>query len=649
LSKTAPNALTLEANHHYLRVLLGDRLLFSQYDAAFETGKVGLLVPSGARASFSKLGVTFRDRRVTDAAIATRFTVDRYMQEWAGEWGDWVQPDPKRPVLCWHKGDFFGDFLSLFRVKGLAAATSGQLSCFLGHEDLSATTGYRLTISPTPAHTLKLELYRAGVSVAQQDAPIGEMGDPGEIRIERDGPFIITRIDDEVRLVYRDPTPLDTCKVGFEPQNFVTERPVVHASVVGQQERNYTFAAAPTEWLVQNGTWGIMARYSCDPKWSWFGGFSDEPTAGIAAVWNKYEFPGDFTFEYYCGIKMSVPAEWGVYDDRFRDIGATICADGKTLASGYTLILAGWNNTTTRLLRGNTIVAETKDPKFLLPKKDQGHRLWFWVRMEKRGPRIRVFIDGEQAFDYTDPQPLTGTRVAMWTRRNGIMVGRAAVYWTQERMGAPLPLWTDPAQWQPRDVVADPVGRGIGSLQTFESGRGDWKAGADDPGAQVSLDSTTAGPSGTDASSSKVSLRLTNVSPGGNLAARAIAAPFDAAKLSRLSFDYAIPPEATVNWHVRVGDKWYTIAFNGDPKQPGPYPVIGRIANVIADGKWHHAEIDLAVCLRKAEVKVALIVSDLVLADWSAPANLRFYGMTRIPAGTVMHIDNFGLLPAAGS
>ena len=79
----------------------------------------------------------------------------------------------------------------------------------------------------------------------------------------------------------------------------------------------------------------------------------------------------------------------------------------------------------TLLLRNGVEVARSTKAEDLLPPGKTGHRQWFATRMEKCGAEIRGYLDNHLSFTYTDPEPLPGGYVAVWTQDNGIMLGRA--------------------------------------------------------------------------------------------------------------------------------------------------------------------------------------------------------------------------------
>ncbi len=104
-----------------------------------------------------------------------------------------------------------------------------------------------------------------------------------------------------------------------------------NALVLGRNVRTYTFSDEPVDWWIGEGTWEQSTRWSCDPRWSFLGGWS----RGDAVLWHKQRFTGDQYFDAFLGVRMEYPRERQIYDDRFRDLGITICGDGHNPRSGY--------------------------------------------------------------------------------------------------------------------------------------------------------------------------------------------------------------------------------------------------------------------------------------------------------------------------
>jgi len=367
-----------------------------------------------------------------------RFVKDRYIRTWASAEADWVPADPARitahqagevalwpteePGLYWYKGTAYHD-LTVTLPHVPVNSLTGQTLYLTPARD--PATGYALTFT-VGEQGRRVEVRRDGALLATY--PLTATG-TATFRILRRGALLIVTVrramedeteDPETTLgVLRDVTPLAVRHVGFR----VTSRrlPAGALHVEAGQVRE-TFAAAPADWRVAHGVWAVMARYSCSPWWNWYGGFG----AGRPAVWSKAALDGDQSVEAYLGVKMLVLDQPEEYRRRFRDLNLTICGDGHSVTSGYTLQRATRvdGRLVTRLLRHGVPVWTSTDPAHLVPPDGQGHRLWLATRLEKRGADVAVYLDQHLATVYRDPDPLPGGRIAIWTADNGLLIGR---------------------------------------------------------------------------------------------------------------------------------------------------------------------------------------------------------------------------------
>jgi hypothetical protein len=257
------------------------------------------------------------------------------------------------------------------------------------------------------------------ISVQQLD-PADSATDPAIVRAQ-------------VLHVFRDSSPLPTDQLGMT----VTPGSCPAAALqVLSDRRQDAFELSPVDWATQNGVWKVMARYTCQPQWNWFGGFG----GGLPAAWNKYRLTGDQNVEVYLGVKMQYDDRDDDEKQRFRDLNLSICAQPAQPESGYSVVRAHIEQgvSQTMLLRNGVVVQTSKKQADLLPTDGSGHREWFAARIEKHGADIEVFLDNHLAFSYTDPQPLAGGYFCAWTRHNGILIGRVNYSAQQMTLGDPL-------------------------------------------------------------------------------------------------------------------------------------------------------------------------------------------------------------------
>lgn len=88
---------------------------------------------------------------------------------------------------------------------------------------------------------------------------------------------------------------------------------------------------------------------------------------------------------------------------------------------------------------------------------------------------------------------------------------------------------------------------------------------------------------------------MTNMQEQGTFAAAAAAGPFNPAETPMLSFDYRFTPDLKLNLGFIAQDHCYEITLTGETQ---PYSrvgihLVGKVPEIKADGKWHHAELDL--------------------------------------------------------
>ena len=404
--------------------------------------------------------------------------------------------------------------------------------------------------------------------------------------------------------------------------------------------RDYTFSSAPTDWVVRSGQWNAVNRWTCSPQWPWYGGYS--PT-GIAAMWNKRQFMGDVTVELYTAFKMRLNRNPTYLHP--NDINITLCGDGANPDSGYAFIIGGDGNRWTRIMRGNRVIAETRDPQALWPIYENGqpptyewHRRWWSVRVRKAGTKLQVYLDEKLVLEGTDPNPLPGGRVGLWVLNNDMITPRLKIYYEQEKSPRdPMPV--APSTLTAKTVVAEPdvalTSPTHPAIQNdFEHDLGRFAPRDVDQGAVCSLV-----PGG--ASGRGYCLQMANRAAGGSFGANVLDQRFDAAQLSQLGFDYKLSPDVKVNLYLNCGDKQYEIIFSGN-KEPAPgCDLLGQIRGVVADGNWHHASFDLLGALQEAQgLTASTICSDLWVGNQSNEHYL-LAGFTGNHASATWYLDNF--------
>lgn len=126
-------------------------------------------------------------------------------------------------------------------------------------------------------------------------------------------------------------------------------------------------------------------------QWRIQDGKLTSPTARNQALWLDASLPRDVIVEFDAVSRSSAV-----------DLKCEIFGDGKNHASGYILILGGWNNSISAIAR---LDEHGQDRKAI---KDSRHkpRTWYRWKIKRQGNKLEWFIDGKLYMTYDDPQPL---------------------------------------------------------------------------------------------------------------------------------------------------------------------------------------------------------------------------------------------------
>jgi len=411
---------------------------------------------------------------------------------------------------------------------------------------------------------------------------------------------------------------------------------------------DYTFSSAPTDWVPTTGVWESTNRWTCQPEWSWYGGYSKD---GPAAIWSKREFEGDIDVEVYACFKMGLGGNHGYKHP--NDINVTICGDGANFASGYTFMLGAENNTYSAIRKGNQILARTQADEAVLPIFEDGfpstyewHRKWWGVRVRKIGGHLEFYLDNQLILEANDPAPLDGGRIALWTFDNGILCSRLKIYFARERT-ARSPMAGQAGAISPVTEVAPAAIKLTSATHPskrfdFENDLGTCRNRGGEVGATLTI--AEGGPSG-----QGHCLKLINAKTGGTFAATLVPEKFDLTRYPRLSFDYRAGPDVKVNFYLKAGGVTYEIVFAGRDDPAPLCQLLGKIQNVQADGQWHHAEFDLLGHLQLITPgQEKYLAEDLYIGNMN-PADYLQCGFGGNQADSTYCLDNITLDNAGGS
>ena len=635
-------------------------------------GKPALFATGGA--SFTDLQIFGTLERDLDRPVGREIYVnDPYMQGWATSKWAWFPvdrpKDPSRPVTYVYKGDVYG----MFR---LSSRLSTDATFFFGTDAQSPEEGYAVELAMDREKKECQATLRRGDKVvaeaktgielkgeAQSELSAYSTEDWGEVAIQREGKNIWVKLEGKELLSFRDPVPLRGITLGLlAPPTF----DVSALRVTRAQVKDYLFEQAPVDWD-RVGTWQITNRFSCDPRWSHMNGES----FGLAAFWNKHEFYGDFTIEFYAGMRMRQGAmregiAW--YYPRVGDINLAFCGDGTDIFSGYNLIVAEWDRfwseRNTRIYRRHELLASSD--RELIPRTREGrpmkrvielgwdpggrpiHGAWYYIKVRRRGKRIDFFFDNVKVMSCEDPVPLAGGRFALWTQHNSIVVARAKIAYEgatstktvlSNAEGADSPEAPTPSD--PLFLLRSDTHPGLAS--DFEDHFHGWRPSADDQSAFLTLDRTTA-------SQGEASLKLVNMHTGGDFGVEIPCPRLDLARVTELGFDYRIPAEAKVNLYLTIDSEPFTTYFvhlTGDTTSHAALQQIGDF-QAVADGEWHRAAIDLGAALRATDPwRAQSVLKSLRLGNFHE--GYLIAGRGGNPAGVWYHLDNFVIGSAGGS
>lgn len=359
----------------------------------------------------------------------------------------------------------------------------------------------------------------------------------------------------------------------------------------------YSFDRAPTDWKIMSGRWGLLNKWICDPRWSWFGGRS----ATIASIWNKYTFSGDVCVDAYVALMMR--SDKPPYEQP-GDFNIVLGGDGSHLNSGYSLIFAGDGNRWTRLYRDGEVVAEALAEKFRLPSdrirqldKPKLHQRWFHLRLEKIGNRISFYLDGQKAFSWIDPKPIAKGHVGFWTVQNGVLVARCRVA-SGKVMRGPLSsrrsgLYDDGAVINmydgeihtavKREVLPKAVQRSlVAHAAAFQSLR------------SPAEPETNRSPR--DDEGFRKAWRVTNGTGGASMALQWKDKYRDLSDTGAvLRFAIRVDPDVSVDLYFKnpIEGDLYRWRMTGPEESTADMPLVGQVPGVVADGKWRTVQVNL--------------------------------------------------------
>lgn len=428
-----------------LRLFHDDTLVLIHHADAPVAGASGLAIGPRTGVEIDQLDYVFErtDLNRNQYEMNRIFVTDPFMRHWSSPEGAWItMPDGR----TWYKGDFFGRFL--VRLPAIAGS-----EVHIGVPEDGDIGEYVLKATDT-----EVLLYR-GADIERDDADalrrvtIGELdtfeGDttpppdeaaddddrespPKWYSLHYEGHWLHLTSGDRVRWKLSVPAPLKGRRMRLAG---LSTDDLTHSYVERYNVKDFLFTESLHDWTINGGSWAVINRFQCQPRWSHMCG---ESRYGLAALWADYRFTGDFCVEMYAGMRH------GWYH-RPGDLNLTIMNQDTTPSQGYTVTTTGWDinhsQLWTKLFRNGEVIRKTDT--YTVPRVREGqqrrgynplvaggrdiHGAWYYIKLRKVGNRLEYYFDNELAFSVDDPDPLEDGAFGIWTFMNSMMVARVNV------------------------------------------------------------------------------------------------------------------------------------------------------------------------------------------------------------------------------
>ncbi|MDF2439706.1 MAG: hypothetical protein JWN98_690, partial [Abditibacteriota bacterium] len=498
---------------------------------------------------------------------------------------------------------------------------------------------------------MKLTLERGGTMLKQAAIKFGEAQEEKEgerrgsipVRVQLEGGAVLVLVGNKPGLSYLATNAADVprgTRFAARSAGFTLSRTALHTT--NSLRDDYTFNDAPTDWYAPSGQWSVISRWPCYSDWSFFGGRGLNPI-----LWSKRTYSGDTVVEMYAHAQMDLPKELGYSHP--GDLNISLAGDGKNPFSGYSFIVAGWDNTRTRIYRGTQMVAENADEGARFDRATNHnfpyHKRWSYIRAEARrvnksgqsGVQIKLSIDDAIIAQWFDPNPLPawerGGRVAFWSLDNTVMIARAKI--ESEQMGvkfvpadvvqAATPPPISPAasgvEWMPRALLSD------GIQSTFIAA---------------------------DAQATQPAWRIRNATPGGLFSVQWVRAgePQKASLMrvglkTRLEWEMALPPEVKIDAYVTIDGQRHLIAISGNEKpDPAAIPLGAALRTNLAPSPtggslWQRLSFDLGAALHKLNPNAGTWNIQAIEFGALHGDPYRWIGLNGNPLGATYHVRGF--------
>ena len=541
-------------------------------------GIQGVFASNPADLFFTAPTVTSKDATLSERFEKNPLYVnDPFMRHWASPEGQWVT---FKDGLTWFKGDITGP------IKVRLPVVNGMELHLCIPED-SSNGVCRVSVKNDLIRVFTPESgTNAAFTVAATNVP--EIAyDKTQVRLYTLGieGNVVWLGGDEILLAKTHlPEPPRGRKMRITG---MTLENLSHTLVKRDNVFDTLFTESLYNWTINGGRWEVINRFYCEPTWSHMNG---ESADSLAALWSKYVFSGDFSIEFYAGMRM------GWYE-RPGDLNLTVMSRANATGDGYTAIATGWDpdhsQLYSRLLRNGEIMDVST--KYLVPRARAGsarqgyqplvaagrdiHGAWYGMQLRRVGTRLHYSYDNEEVFNVEDKNPLQDGSLGLWTFCNSMMVARIKIA-AESIKPRPFAFKTIPAGVPPAPEPAPVTDSGVrvNGRVAQPLAPDFWQAfdTVSHPNVRF-LNLATSHPE----------MRVTSILGGGTFLVRCELPPAQPDKLLGWRFEIARHPKALVNFEFStVKDdgkggtiplQGWTYVLSGSPETRGPRKISGTL------------------------------------------------------------------------
>ncbi|MDT8390557.1 MAG: hypothetical protein RRC34_08635 [Lentisphaeria bacterium] len=431
------------------------------------TGASGVWVPEDSKVAFASFEYDFSPPPVFRNKFEKNrtFATDPFMRHWSSPEGEWITLPDK---TTWFKSDFHGRFAihmpyvenSSVHFSVPEGEMTGELTARVEKEHVNL---YRAADGQPPELVASVPVASLKPGGGPPDSSSSEVK---LYAVDIENHLVRITSGGETLATFYLPEPLTGRCARVE--GFST-RDLMHSRVDRYNVQDFLFNESLHNWTLNGGSWEIVNRFQCQPRWSHMNG---ESAHGLAALWNKYAFKGDFCLEMYAGMRH------GWYE-RAGDLNMTIMNTRGTPSEGYTITTTGWDpdhsQLWTTLYKNGKELARSS--KYLVPRIREDnerrgynpllssarpiHGAWYYLKLRRVNDVMEFYFDNELVFSVRDPDPISMGSLGIWTYMNSMMVARVKCA-AEDIRAKSIPVTKVPLDYQ---LTAQPApGAGGGGL-----------------------------------------------------------------------------------------------------------------------------------------------------------------------------------------